>query len=138
MSRADQRLFGFEQAGETAPVSFQHGLMDPHGDKAAANAHLCRIIGRKLSEAYPGHPWGVSAESEHGIVKIALQGFTQWPVIIKISTLKSDPGLRSVVRYAGEILERLRLPRGGFSMADWRAATQVRPWVFNRNSAPPE
>jgi hypothetical protein len=137
MLSPDHRLFGFDRNG---PVQIQteNGLMDPHGDFAAVNADLCRKIGRKLSDAYPGHPWGVMAEAEHGIVKIALQGFIQWPVTIKLSTLASDPGLRSVVRYAGEILERLRLPRTGFSMADWRAANSARPWVFNRNKRPPE
>jgi hypothetical protein len=137
MSAPDHRLFGFEQNGP-APILFENGLMDPRGDRAAENADLCRKIGRKLSEAYPGHPWGVMAEAEHGIVKIALQGFIQWPVVVKLSTLKSDPGLKTVVRYAGELLERLRLPRKGFSMADWRAANSAMPWVFNRNNRPPE
>lgn len=133
MSLIDSRLFQFE--GQK--IQAERGLFNPHGDLDAANAELCRKIGRKLGEVYPGHPWGVVAEIEHGIVKICLQGFTQWPSIIHISTLKNDPGLRSVVKYGGELLERLGMPRKGFSLADWRHANAVRPWAFNRNKKAP-
>lgn len=130
---ADHRLFTLNR-----PVINERGLFNPHGEFDGRNEELCRRVGEKLAQAYPGHPWGVMAEVEHGIVKIALQGFTQWPVAIRISTLKSDPAMRSVVKYAGELLERLQLPRGGFSLADWKAANIKRPWHFNRNAKAPE
>jgi hypothetical protein len=78
------------------------------------------------------------AEMEHGIVKIALQGFTQWPYVIKIDTLVSDPDLRSVKKAGGELLERFRMPRKGFSLADWREANARMPHHFYRNKAAPE
>ena len=133
MSFADSQLFKFE--GQK--IMSERGLFDPRGDLDAANAEMCRRVGRKLAEAYPGHPFGVVSEIEHGIVKICLQGFTQWPMVIHVSTLKNDPGLRRVVKYGGEILERLGLPRKGFSSADWRAANALRPWHFNRNKRAP-
>lgn len=134
MGFADSRLFGFEGR----KIETERGLFNPHGDFDAANAEMCRRIGRKLMETYPGHPWGVSSEIEHGIVKVMLQGFPQWPMVIHVETLKSDPGLRSVVKWAGEILERLGMPRKGFSSADWRRANTIKPWHFNRNSKAPE
>ena len=129
----DSRLFQFRK-----PVQHERGLFNADGSLDQANESLAKMIGRKLAETYPGHPWGVMAEIEHGVVKIALQGFTQWPVVIKVSTLKSDPGLRSVVKHAGELLERLKLPRKGFSLADWRAANSRHFWHFNRNARAPE
>lgn len=129
----DHRLFR-----PSMTVQTEHGLFNPHGDFDAANERLCRVIGEKLAQHYPGHPWAVFAEIEHGIAKIALQGFTQWPYVIKISTLKADPGLRIVVKAGGELLERLKMPRGGFSLADWKSATTIRPWHFNRNKKAPE
>lgn len=126
--------FGFE-GGQ---IISERGLFNPHGDLDAANAEMVRRVGRKLSEEYPGHPWGVISEIEHGIVKICLMGFPQWPSVIHVSTLKNDPGLRSVVRYGGELLERLRMPRKGFSLADWRAANAAMPSHFFRNAKAPE
>lgn len=134
MSRLDSRLLTLSDA----PLIQERGLFNAHGQADAANEALCKLIGRKLSEVYPGHPWGVMAEVEHGIVKIALQGFTQWPVVIKISTLKGDPSLKSVVKYAGELLERLKMPRKGFSMADWQIASRAMPHHFFRNAKAPE
>lgn len=130
----DHRTFTLENGHHVR----ERGLFDPYGDFDAANDALCKLVGRKLADTYPGHPWGVIAEIEHGIVKIALQGFTQWPVLIKVSTLKGDPSLRAVVKYAGELLERLQLPRKGFNLADWKAANTRLPWHFNRNARAPE
>lgn len=133
MSFADSRIFQFE--GQK--IGSERGLFNPHGDLDAANAEMCRRVGRKLMETYPGHPWGVASEIEHGIVKVMLQGFPQWPMVIHVATLKSDPGMKSVVRWAGELLERLNLPRKGFSLTDWRSAEAARTWVFNRNKKAP-
>lgn len=130
---ADSRIFQFLQ-----PVQHERGLFNPHGNIDAANERLAKAIGSKLAQEYPGRPWGVMAEIEHGIVKIALQGFTQWPVVVKVETLKGDPGLKSVVKYAGELLERLQLSREKFSLSDWKTANTRLPWHFNRNAKAPE
>lgn len=130
---ADSRIFQFLQ-----PVEHERGLFNAHGDLDAANERLAKAVGYRLAQEYPGRPWGVIAEIEHGIVKICLQGFTQWPVLIKVSTLKGDPSMKSVVKYAGELLERLQLSREKFSLADWKAANTRLPYHFNRNSKAPE
>lgn len=134
MSYADRQIFQFDAMRET----HEHGLFNERGDFDGANKALADAVDRKLSETYPGHPWGVLPEVEHGIVKIALQGFPQWPMVIHVNTLKNDPGMHSVMRYAGELLERLNMPRKGFSLADWRAANALRPHAFFRNAKAPE
>lgn len=122
----------------SAEATTEHGYWNPDGKFDNVNREWMQRIGRKLKEAYPGHPWGVSAEVEHGIVKISIMGFIQWPYIIKVDTLKSDPGLRSVVEAGGHLLERFKMPRAGFSMADWMTANERTPWFFNRNKKAPE
>lgn len=130
---SDNRIFTLD-----APILTDRGLFNVHGDFDGANEAMCKLIGRKLAETYPGYPWGVISEIEHGIIKIALGGFTQWPITIRVNSLKGDPSLKLVTKYAGELLERLRLPRKGFAMADWQGALNRLPHHFYRNSKAPE
>lgn len=133
MSRAEASLFTLD-----VPVFTEHGLFDSQGDLDEANKAMCRLLGEKLATTYPGYPWGVISEIEQGIVKICLQGFTQWPVVIRISSLKGDPSLKLVTKFAGELLERLMLSRESFSMADWQTALRRLPHHFYRNAKAPE
>jgi hypothetical protein len=112
-------------------------VRDEAGALRAANERLCRQVGEALQRLYPFHPWAVSAEIEHGIVKVALTGFQQWPWVIHVDTLKGDPGMSIVRRAGGELLERFKMPRAAFSPADWMTATQRMPWHFNRNKQAP-
>ena len=130
---SDKKLFSLD-----SPITHDNGLFNGDGQHDAMNAWVCKQIGEKLAQVYPGHPWGVCSEVEHGIAKIMLGGFTQWTVTIKLSTLKSDPALTSVVKYAGELLERLKLPRGEFNLALHREAMARLPYHFNRNATAPE
>ena len=57
---------------------------------------------------------------------------------IRINSLKGDPSLKLVVKYAGELLERLQLSRESFSMADWQTALRRLPHHFFRNAKAPE
>ena len=129
-SRADSRLFG------DRVETHSHGLLNARGQFDAANSALQKRVGEFLARKYPGHPWAISAEIEHGILKIAIQGFVQWPYVVKVSDLKADPGMHIIMRAAGEILERLKMPRTGFSMADWRGALHRLPMHLNRTKNP--
>lgn len=111
---------------------------DRDGQFHAANERLAHRIMQKLLAHYDCPFWNISAEIEHGIVKIWLQNFSQWPYIIKISTLKADPGLKSVVKAGGELLERFKIPRSSFSVADYLSATRAMPQAFFRNAKAPE
>ena len=132
-AHADSRMFQFN--GQSRHT---HGLMNAEGQYDDANDEMQKHIGTALARFYPGHPWAVMSEIEHGIVKIAIQGFVQWPFILHVATLKSDPGLKSVLRAGGELLERLKMPRHGFSVADWRSAMTAFPSQFHRNRKAPE
>ena len=124
----------FEFTGETEA---ELNVFDEDGGLQGANDSLCRDVGAALSRWYPGHPWMVRAEIENGIVRVAIQGFVQWPYIIHVATLKSDPGLLAVREAGGHLLERFRMPRRGFSLADWRGANGRHNHLFNRNKPAP-
>lgn len=131
---SDSRIFSLADA----ELSVERGLFNPHGYYDAANEAMCRLLGEKLASVYPGYPWGVVSEIEHGIVKIAIAGFTQWPITIRVNSLKGDPSLKLLVKLAGELLERLQLSREKFSMADFMSATRRLPSHFYRNAKAPE
>lgn len=116
---------------------FESNVLDEHGSLKGANDSLCQDVGTALSKFYPGHPWWVQSEIENGIVRIAIQGFLQWPYILHVKTLKGDPGRLSVMEAGGHLLERLRMPRKGFSIADWQAANVRHNYLFNRNARAP-
>jgi hypothetical protein len=98
---------------------------DPH---AAMEMATCRWVGDKLEREYPGHAWDVRCEQ--GIVRFQLRHLMPsdaW-YVVKLSDLSSDPGgRRTVLRGAGELLERYNLPRRGFSVDDWRIALNKMP-----------
>ena len=60
-----------------------------------------------------------------------------WNYVLHLSDLKGDPGFRSVGRAAGEILERLRLPRSAFSASDFTDAILRQPLIRRRNDPVP-
>ncbi len=124
----------FDFAGKP---DYETNVLDEYGDLKSANDSLCQDVGRALAKFYPGHPWYVLAEIESGIVRVAIQGFLQWPYIIHVKTLKSDPHMKIVREAGGHLLERLRMPRKGFSIADWQMANQRHNHLFNRNKAAP-
>ena len=126
------RLFGFND-----PIKHEHGLFND-GQFDAMNEWVVKEIGQKLAKVYPGYPWGVSAEVEHGICKIQLAGLAQWGAIIKLETLKSDPNLNSVMRRAGELLETFKLARGEGDFSKFREVLHRYPHHFYRNAPVPE
>lgn len=106
-------------------------------DYAKANARLMNAVADVLQRSYPGNPWFVRGDVRNGIFYIGLGGFTHWGHLIKIESIKADPQMKCVVKAAGELLERLRMPRAGFSMSDWRAALARNPiWRQRRGLIP--
>lgn len=132
MRNIDSKLFTMN-----GQIEHTHGLFNEHGYFDEANATLTRMVGERLMQAYPGHPWGVCSEIEHGVIKISLQGFNQWCHVIKVERLKGDPAMKVVLKAAGEMLERFKMPRKGFDMASWMAANKKYPSHFNRFTKPP-
>lgn len=113
---------------------------DPQHDPfQAADIALTKQIAAVIEFHYPGHPWFVNVSHEDGIVQISLPALMgpRWKHVVHIWRLKSDPGMRSIVRACGEILERFGLPRNRYSHSDFRAALAQRPIAFSRNAPIP-
>ena len=102
------------------------------------NIALAKRIWEVLQFHYPGHYWVTGANHEQGIVRIEFPMFTMWPYILKIADLKADPGMKQVVDAGGEILERYRIPRSGFTVANLVAAQNMWKPRWTSRLKPPE
>ncbi len=108
---------------------------DPRPDPMArANMAIVKWVGALLERSYPGHAWHVEAQigqhGRNGIIKLRLNGImpaNRW-YVVKLSDTLTDPGgKRTVLKGAGELLERYNLPRNKFNVDDWRMALNAMP-----------
>lgn len=99
---------------------------------AAAKMETARWVGELLNRTYQGHPWfcEVVMSRTGGVVKMQLRGLMppdRW-YVVKLSDVASDPGgRRTILKGAGELLERYNVPRGGFSIDHWKQALNLAP-----------
>ena len=99
------------------------GPSDSDGNPApdpwrAKDAEVVKTMMRWLEKHYPGHLWGCVADLRHGIVKFnipILMGVRHWWVV-NLRTHDIVDGMR---QGAGQILERYRLNRGRFNLAQF-------------------
>lgn len=100
---------------------------------------VARRVGQTLEHHYPGQPFEIRVDAKQGVLMIRLNPMMglHWHVI-HLTTIKSDPALRCVVRAAGEILERYNIPRANFSLDHFLAAREsVPPWLLGRHGYVP-
>lgn len=82
-----------------------------------------------LQRHYSGHPWHVEVRMNRwgGVIQIQLRGLMpadRW-YVVHLSQAISDPGGKTtVLRGAGELLERYNIPRSNFSVDHWQQALQ--------------
>lgn len=91
-------------------------ILTGSGATRAADEALCLVIGRDLTETYPGYGWDVGANHEAGVIAIKLAvptlgGMAQPGFLVHISTAVGPGGQKKVREAGGEILERWRLQR---------------------------
>lgn len=116
-------------------MEYSRTVKDPDLEHAGAERAVCVALQRALAQHYPGHPWGVRADLRNGVAYVMLGGFTHWGVVLHIADLKAEHGMKSAIRLAGQFLERLDMPRAGFSLDDWRAALARFPTHRQRRMA---
>jgi hypothetical protein len=103
------------------------------GSRAWARADIAaaRAVRRILDVAYPGHDWEVVADSRQGYVAFripALMGLN-WAYLIK----GKDVTLEALLKGAGELLERYRLPRGKFNLDRFLEAREKHSVLLDRS-----
>lgn len=84
----------------------------------AFDMQIARGVAELLVKKYFGYPWLVEADSKQGVVKFKLpelMGPTLWYVIRLAQYADLTPEL--IIRCGGELLERMKLPRGLVDMA---------------------
>jgi hypothetical protein len=91
-------------------------ILTGEGATRAADEALCLVIGRDLTETYPGYAWDVGCNHEAGVVAVRLAvpqvgGMAQPGFLLHIATVVGPDGQRKVRAAGGEILERYRLQR---------------------------
>lgn len=96
----------------------------------AADVTLTAQIAECLERHYPSHPWMVKVTHAQGVAMISLPLLmdAKQPYVLHIANLKGDPTLKRVMRAGGAILERLNLPRQGFSLDKFLHARERGPY----------
>ncbi len=124
--------------GFSNPTPFYEGKGDDGTDydgHKSADMRLAREIWTVLHYHYRGHCWGVSVDHAQGVALIQIPPFSNWSFVIHLKTLQSDPGMKSVVKAGGELLERYDIPRAGFDVDHFTQALNKLPAGMTR---PPE
>jgi hypothetical protein len=119
---------------------FTGGSFDPcgepeHGKTIGADMDMAQKIKAVVQFHYPDHPWVAAANHQQGVATIGLPDICEHHFMIHIAALKTDPGLKLVVRGAGQILERYKIPRSGLNMDYYNQILHNNPLAF-RQGAP--
>ena len=98
-------------------------ILTGDGPTRMADEALCLVVGRDLTESFPGYAWDVGCNHEAGVISIRLAvpmvgGASQPGFLLHISTVVGSNGQKKVRDAAGEVLERWRLRRSA-AKGDW-------------------
>lgn len=100
---------------------------------------LAKQMAEILQKQYPGHQWATFADSKQGIVWVAIPALMgpSLRFVIHVNKMTSYPEMCKELREAaGQILERFKIKRGGFSLLDFIAARKNR--INDHNTPMPE
>ncbi len=104
------------------------GEVDEADPFKAADLFLTGQVADVLQRHYPGHAWLIEVSHAQGVVMLSIPLFMgRNKFVLHMTNLKSDPGLRRVVRAGGEILERYRIPRQRFGLDHFLTALDAVP-----------
>ena len=119
---------------DTMRAYTRQGIDGDHArHNAAADQSLANKIYALLNRHYSGHFWRVEVSNAQGIATIRLMGLSDVPHVLKIEELKLLSAERDVIRAGGELLERFRMPRSGFTEAHYQSAVkQFKPHLTRR------
>lgn len=105
-------------------------------DLAPVEMAIAQWTGDLLERTYPGHPWHADVTLTNfggridGVIKLQIMGIMPanmwWS--IQASKVHTDPGGKTtILKGAGELLERYGLPRSGFDRDTWRQVINKYP-----------
>lgn len=111
-------------------LNLKYENLDDSGDEdpfMRAKMATCKWTADLLERHYPGHPWLVNVKMNRwgGVIQIQLRGLmpADYWYVVKMSAAISDPGGKTtVLKGAGELLERYGIARTGFTADQWQQA----------------
>lgn len=116
--RSESEITGRQGLKATVRQTYQPPLDGKSDDYAGFDMQIARGIGELLNKHYFGYTWKSFADSKQGIVGFSipeLMGDTLHMVINLKQFADLQPEL--IINKAGELLERMHLPRGQVDMA---------------------
>lgn len=118
-----KRVHGYNQRTVTTEASD-----DAEARRVNYERSMAIAISDVIQQHYPGHRFVVKVDARNQYAAIQLAPFmgNYW-MKIGLPYLHSDPGMKRVIRAAGEILERYQIPRAGFSLDHFLAARATIP-----------
>lgn len=127
-------------AGFKLNLGYEHPDLgdEPRADPLKAmEVATAKWAGELLERHYAGHPWKVEVKGGMILISIPPLMGALHHYAVKISDTLTDPGgQRTVLRGAGEILERYQIPRQRFDLDHWRQAMSHVPFTGRGNLAP--
>lgn len=108
--------------------------LDGSGDDyKSIDTATARYVAEILVKTYFGYPWHVTAEMKQGVVMFRIPDLmgSSLQYVINLARVK-DLTRDLIVRCGGELLERMRLPRGQIDMALYaEAKKRLHTFDFN-------
>lgn len=98
------------------------GLSHEEAWRVASETDMARKIAEQLNFYYPGHAWEVTVDSRQGgaQLRIAVLMTGSQCFYMRFNDIAGPNDFNRVVRDAGgELLERFRIPRGGFDLTSF-------------------
>jgi len=116
--RSETEITGNRGLTATVTQTYQPPLDSRSDDYAGFDMRVAEGIGRLLNKHYFGYTWKSYADTRQGVVGFSIPEL-MGPTLHMVINLKSfdalDPQL--IIEKAGELLERMNLPRGQIDMA---------------------
>ena len=105
---------------------------DGANPQAGQEIAIAKWVGALLERTFSGHPWYVEVKinARGGVIQIQLRGLMppdRWYVCSVNEVLHDPGGKKTILKGAGEILERYNLPRSSFSADDFVVALRKSP-----------
>jgi hypothetical protein len=100
---------------------------DAPSEWARAEVETAKWVGELLNRHYPNHPWFVEVKGDaaNAVIMLQIRGImppNRW-YVVKFRDVLTDPGgRRTILKGAGELLERYNIPRTPFSIDEWKQA----------------
>lgn len=133
ITRSETEITGARGAKATVTQTYIPPLDGKSDDYAGFDMRVAEGIGVLLNKHYFGYEWKSYADTRQGVVGFAIPEL-MGPTLHMVINLKTFDALDAqlIIQKAGELLERMNLPRGQIDMAAYlEAKTRKHTFQFD-------